>query len=126
MASIIGRGGGGLDFDALIAAIGRLHPGTAVTVPDYWANRIASATATALAEGWPVPNPSLTCSALLAEEQGLQRQVAVPVRDGLTLTGRVGRDGLTLTAGWFTAAEVGPLVALLAAAGLSVEVGGAS
>ena len=67
MAFITAQADGRLDFDALIASIGRLHPGTAVTVPDYYAARLASATATARAEGWPVPNPSLTCLAKSSE-----------------------------------------------------------
>ena len=125
MAFITAQADGRLDFDALIASIGRFHPGTAVTVPDYYAARLASATATARAEGWPVPNPSLTCLAKLSEEHGVQRKITIPIRDGLTLTGRVDRLGVLFTAERFSRAEVAPLVELLAAAGLSVEIGGA-
>jgi hypothetical protein len=114
---------GRLDFDALITAIGQLYPGTQVTVPDYYAARIAREAEAARARGRPGPNPALECTVRVAEEHGLQRQINVPVREGLSLTGRVDRFGCLFTAERFSRAEVGPLVELLVRAGLSVKVG---
>lgn len=125
MAIINAHSDGQLDFDALIASIRCLYPNTTVTVTDYWAERIASLTATARAEGWPVPNPSLTCSVLLSEENGLERQITIPMREGLAFTGRVNRHGGLFMAMQFSPSDVVPLVELLVAAGLRVEVVGA-
>ena len=125
MAFITAQADGQLDFDFLIASIGRLYSGTAITALDYYAARIASAMATAQAEGWPIPNPALDCLARVSEEHGVQRQIAVPIREGLALTGRVDRLGCLFTAERFSRADVGPLVELLVAAGLRIEVGGA-
>lgn len=125
MAFITASTDRGLDFDALIVAIGHGYPGTAVTEPDYFAARIAREKAAARARGWRSPNPSLDCTVRVAAEHGLQRQITVPVRDGLVLTGRVDRLGCLFTAERFAATDVAPLVELLTATGLAVEVGGA-
>src|SRR4051794_30216605 len=106
-------------------AIGRQYPGTAVTEPNYYAARIAREAAAARARGRTGPNPALDCTIRVAAEHGLQRQITVPVRDGLALTGRVDRLGCLFTAYHFLAADVGRLIEVLAAAGLNVEVGGA-
>ena len=125
MAFITAGADGRLNFDALIAAIARRYPGTAVSESDYYAARIAHEAAAARARGQPSSNPALDCTVRVAAEHGLQRQITVPIRDGLALTGRVDRLGCLFTAKQFAAADVGPLVELLTAAGLTVEVGGA-
>jgi hypothetical protein len=122
VAFIAAHANGQLDFDTLIASIRLLYSVTAVTVADYYAARIARQTEIASARGLPVPNPALECTIRVAAEQGLQREIAVPIREGLTLRGRVDRHGCLFTAERFSRSEVEPLVELLAAAGLGVEV----
>jgi len=111
-----------LDFDAVIAAIGRLHPGTQVTVPDYYASRISRATEHALKQGNSGPNPALECLKRVGVERGLQRQIDVPIRHDVSLTGRVYSLGCLFTGTGFSNDDVGPLVDLLAKAGFLVEV----
>jgi hypothetical protein len=125
MAFISGRTENGqLDFDALIESIGRLYPGTAVTVPDYYAARIEATRAVPWSKGVGYPSPATECLERVAREHGLQRQIAVAVRENVTLSGRVDRLGCAFIGKGFSEADVAPLVKLLWSSGLTVEVEG--
>lgn len=120
---IVAHANGNLDFDALIASICQLYPGSEITEVDYYAARIARQIEIAEKRGMPIPNPPLDCMSRVSEEHGLQRQIAVPIHEGLCLTGRIDRFGCLFNGPEFTRAEVQPLLDLLAAAGLAVQFG---
>lgn len=122
MAFLLAQFDGNLDFDALIESIRGVFPETSVIKPDYYADLLARQKAFAREQGWKETIAPIECTERVAAEMGLQRQIRVPIRPGLSLTGRIDRYGCFFTADWFLEQDVAPLAELLTAAGLEVEV----
>jgi hypothetical protein len=120
---ILGHADGALDFDALIAAIRDLYPGTEVTQPDYYTARIARETEIAREVGMPVPNVVIECTTRISKEHGLQREFSVPIRDGTSMTGRADRLGCVLSGERISQHDVKVLDGLFRRAGMIVELG---
>jgi hypothetical protein len=121
---ILGHADGALDFDALIASIRDLYPGTEVTQPDYYTARIAHETEIAREVGMPVPNVVIECTSRVSKEHGLQREFSVPIRDGASMIGRADRLGCVLSGEGISQRDVMVLDSLFRRAGMIVELVG--
>jgi len=128
MAYIMGHADGQLDFDKLIEVICQRYPEARVTDPDYYATRIARQIETSKSLGMPIPNAPLECTMRVSAEHGVQRDLLLPIRPGLSVRGRLDRHGCLFTtiqpAESETLEDFGPLIGLLNDAQLRVEYGG--
>jgi hypothetical protein len=128
MTYVSARADGNLDFDALIELIRQRYADTVVTDADYYASRIARQTKNSKALGMQIPNAPLDCTIRISKEHGVQRQIQIPIREGLRLYGRLDRLGClfginTDATEAPTKGDIQPLVEILKDARLRIELG---
>ena len=116
---------GNLDFDRLISSICARYPGAAVSDPDYYATRLAREIVISRRFALGIPNPVLECTKRVAEKHGIQREILIPIREGVKLTGRLDQLGCLFTTQKDSecprSEEVKPLLDILTQLGLRVE-----
>ncbi|HYE20193.1 MAG TPA: hypothetical protein VEA69_17225 [Tepidisphaeraceae bacterium] len=90
---------------------------------DWYAARQAKEIAACERVGMPIPNPPLDSLDRVWAERGLQRGFEVPIREGLTLYGRLDKTGgyFFHRGGDFDEGEVLPLVEILKRFGVLVQ-----
>lgn len=128
MTYVSARADGKLDFDAVIELVRQRYPDTVVTDADYYASRIARQTEISKARGTQIPNAPLDCTIRVSKEHGVQRQIQIPIRQGLKLYGQLDRLGCLFGISNDaieapTKGDVEPLVEVLTDAGLQIELG---
>lgn len=129
MAYILAHAEGQLEFDRLIEAICHEYAGAEVTNLDYYATRIARQIEISEQRGMSIPNSPLECLERVSKEHGLQREMLIPIRPGLNLSGRLDRLGCLFSTErnadeMPTLNEVQSLIEILTQFGLRVETGG--
>ncbi len=121
MGYILGTTVQELTFEALLAALQAVYPGTE-SDGEYFTNRIARQEAIALQRGWPLDGPPLQSTRDAAARLGPQPSFKVPVNSSLFFSGRFSTNGVLLHANRpFTAPEIESLSACLIGLGMSLE-----
>ena len=122
MTVVVAKSETDLDFDGLIAAVCDAVPGTVVTKPDYYADRITRTVAITKQLRLSPSNAPLVCLRRVAAEHGIQREISIPLANNESFIGRVDRFGGLFTGPKVTVSEIAPVLDVLARFGLHVEV----
>jgi hypothetical protein len=129
MAFITAASIANLDLDRLIDSICAAYPEAKIKTRDYYADRLARELEIARQLAIPVTSSVIESTRRAAERHGLQREIVIPIRIGVFLTGRLDRLGVLFatdkrTTSLPTLAEVRCLIDLLTSEGLKLEVDG--